>query len=74
MRGLRRRVRQTIEVSTGGERHTFERFECAVHALAPTAGQCGCRILGYGVEAGGAFYCGAHCAHRAGVEAAQDRV
>lgn len=65
---------KTIQVTVGGESHTFDSFECAVHALAPTCGQCGCRILGHGVEAEGAYYCGAHCAHRAGVAAAQDRV
>jgi hypothetical protein len=65
---------KAIEVSTGGERHTFDCFECAIHALAPVCAGCGVRVIGHGVEAQGSVYCGAHCAHSAGVAAAQDRV
>jgi hypothetical protein len=48
---------------------TFDSFECAIHAMAPTCSHCGCKIVGHGVEAGGAvFYC-AHCAdHRSGLK------
>jgi hypothetical protein len=65
---------KTIEIVIAEERHVFDSFECAIHALAPTCDDCGCRIIGHGVEAAGAFYCCAHCAHGAGVAAAQDRV
>lgn len=54
--------------------YTFDSFECAVHALAPTCAHCGCRILGHGVEARGSIYCCAHCASRMGVEELRDRV
>lgn len=60
-------------ISSDGE-HVFDSFECAIHALAPQCAQCGLRIIGHGVEADGSFYCCAHCAHRAGVAAATDRV
>ena len=65
---------KTMEVAVAGERHVFDSFECAIQALAPTCDHCDCRIIGHGVEADGAFYCCAHCAHQAGVNAVQDRV
>ena len=65
---------KAMEVRIGGEAHTFDSFECAVHALAPECEHCGCKIIGHGVEAEGHFYCCGHCAHKAGVEAIHDRV
>ena len=53
--------------------YTFDSFECAVQALAPTCSHCGCRILGHGVEADGAIYCCAHCASQQGVRQVRDR-
>ena len=41
---------KAFEVSMAGERHTFDCFECAIHALAPTCAHCGCRVIGHGVE------------------------
>jgi hypothetical protein len=64
---------KSFELLTGDGRHVFDSFECAIHALAPSCEQCGCRIVGHGVEADGSFYCGAHCAHTGGVPGAQDR-
>jgi hypothetical protein len=64
---------KTMDVIVGGEAHVFDSFECAIHALAPPCAQCGCRIIGHGVEAAGAFYCCAHCAHEAGVTSISDR-
>jgi hypothetical protein len=57
-----------------GEEHTFDSFECAIHALAPTCRHCGCRIIGHDVEIDGVFYCCAHCARADGVEGLDDRV
>ncbi len=54
--------------------HTFDSFECAVHALAPVCEHCGCKVIGHGVEADGSFYCCAHCAGAAGVSGVADRV
>jgi len=65
---------KAFEVVTGEERHMFDCFECAIHRLAPRCETCGVPIVGHGVEAGGEYYCGAHCASRSGVEAAVDRV
>ncbi len=61
----------TIEV--GAERHVFDSFECAIHALAPTCEHCRCRVVGHGVEAKGHFYCCAHCARASGSEEIVDR-
>lgn len=58
----------------GGDPHTFDSFECAIHALAPECAHCSCKIIGHGVEAGGAFYCCAHCAGQSGVAELRDRV
>ena len=63
-----------IEVVKEGESHFFDCFECAIHALAPECEHCGCKIIGHGVEADGAFYCSAHCANKEGVAAVHDRV
>jgi hypothetical protein len=63
-----------IEVSVaGGESHTFDSFECAIHALAPTCAHCGCRIVGHGVQEGEAVYCCANCARESGAEGLRDR-
>ncbi len=63
----------SVRPADGTER-TFDSFECAIHALAPTCAHCGCRIIGHGLEANGTFYCCAHCAEQKGVTALQDRV
>ncbi len=61
-------------VSSDGTTRTFDSFECAIHAVAPSCSHCGCRVVGHGVEAGGEIFCCAHCAGRAGVEGVKDRV
>ena len=57
----------------GQDARTFDSFECAISILAPACAQCGVRIVGHGVEAGGTMYCCAHCAGRAGVGGVADR-
>ena len=64
---------KSFDVISAGKRHTFDSLECAIHALAPPCEHCGCRIIGHGVEADGAFYCCANCAQHAGVTSVQDR-
>ena len=64
---------KAFQVLIGDVSHTFDSFECAIQALAPECGHCGCRIIGHGVEAQGEMYCCANCAHQAGVRALQDR-
>lgn len=65
---------KSFEVIRGDKTHTFDSFECAIHALAPTCDHCGCRIIGHGIESDDRFFCCAHCAEESGVSAAVDRV
>lgn len=65
---------KTIEVHKDGEEHVFDSFECAIHALAPACENCGCRIIGHGVEATGSIFCCASCAEKSGVSGVADRV
>ncbi len=53
--------------------HTFDSFECAVHALAPACSHCGCKILGHGLETDGTMFCCAHCASESGATGLSDR-
>jgi hypothetical protein len=41
--------------------------------LAPVCAHCGCKIIGHGMEAKGAFYCCAYCAGQHGVQELKDR-
>jgi len=65
---------KTMEILVNGISHYFDSFECAIHALAPECAHCGCKIIGHGVEAGGDFFCCAHCASEKGVVGMHDRV
>jgi hypothetical protein len=62
-----------MEIVVNGISHYFDSFECAIHALAPVCDQCGVRVIGHGMEAGGVVFCCAHCAAKAGVESVKDR-
>lgn len=64
---------KAFTVTMDGKQHTFDSFECAIHALAPTCAHCGCRIVGHGVESNGAMFCCARCAEHAGVHGLRDR-
>lgn len=64
---------KTFDVVMDGKHHTFDSFECAIHALAPTCPHCNCRIIGHGVESNGDIYCCAHCAEKEGVTGLVDR-
>src|SRR3569832_234619 len=61
-----------FQVVTAGVTHTFDSFESAIHKLAPVCAQCGCKIIGHGIEANGTFYCCAQCAHIEGALAIVD--
>ncbi|HEX2104244.1 MAG TPA: hypothetical protein VHF51_11370 [Solirubrobacteraceae bacterium] len=65
---------KALTIQHGGESHTFDSFECAIHAMAPACEHCGVKVIGHGVEADGRFFCCAHCAERSGVSGATDRV
>ncbi|MBO8191908.1 hypothetical protein ITI46_09525 [Streptomyces oryzae] len=56
----------TFEVRAAGQVHVFDCLECAAHKMAPVCENCGCRILGHGMESQGHYYCCAHCARAQG--------
>ena len=64
---------KAFEVLLHGRTHTFDCFECAIHALAPVCTHCKVRVVGHGVEAAGHVYCSAHCAEAHGVRGLVDR-
>lgn len=68
------RYDKAFAVEIQGERHVYDCFECAIHALAPRCGHCGCAVIGHGVEADETVFCCAHCAHEQGVALVRDRV
>lgn len=65
---------KSFEVIKNGSRHTFDCFECAIHALAPECENCGVRVIGHGMEDDGTVYCCAHCAEQEGITAFEDRI
>jgi hypothetical protein len=65
---------KAFQVTMGSTTHTFDSFECAIHALAPTCKNCGIRIVGHGLEKEGTFFCCEHCAEMVGVTGLRDRV
>jgi hypothetical protein len=64
---------KAFTVTLAGATHTYDSFECAIHALAPACAHCHCRVVGHGVEKGGTVYCCAHCAKHAGASGLKDR-
>ncbi len=64
---------KSFQVITAGFTHTFDSFECTIHALAPICEHCGCKIIGHGVETDGHFFCCVNCAHEKGAVRVQDR-
>ncbi len=65
---------KTFQVIANGRKGTFDSFECAIHAMAPTCAHCGCKVVGHGIEANSDIFCCAHCAKHAGVTGARDRI
>lgn len=64
---------KAFEIRTTDATQTFDSFECAIHALAPTCAHCRCRVIGHGVEADGNIFCCVHCANHEGVKSLRDR-
>jgi len=62
-----------FQITKDGESHTFDSFECAIQAMAPSCNHCGLRILGHGVEDEGRIFCCAHCASAEGSQQLRDR-
>ena len=61
-----------FQVTQRGRTMTFDSFECAIHAMAPSCAHCNCRVVGHGVEARGKIYCCANCARQEGVKVLRD--
>jgi len=64
---------KSFTLTIAGKTHTFDSFECAITTVAPVCEHCKCRIIGHGMEAGGRYFCCAHCAHMAGAMSLKDR-
>ena len=64
---------KSFTVTAGGRSHTFDSFECAIHALAPKCAHRGCKVVGHGVEKDGTVYCCVHCARHEGISGLKDR-
>jgi hypothetical protein len=64
---------KTFDVNMQGSTHTFDSFECAIHALAPVCTRCGCKVIGHGVEKDNRIFCCANCAEMVGVTQLRDR-
>ena len=64
---------KSFQVISAGKTMTFDAFECAIHALAPTCDHCQCRIVGHGLEADGKMFCCANCARHTGETELKDR-
>ena len=64
---------KTFQVTLNGSTHTFDSFECAIQALAPTCANCGTHVVGHGVEKDDEIFCCAHCAKQEGISELRDR-
>ncbi len=64
---------KSFTVTMAGVTGTYDAFECAIHAVAPSCASCGCKIVGHGVEGDGRIFCCAACANKAGVRGLHDR-
>lgn len=64
---------KSFEVILAGQKHVFDSFECAIHALAPQCDHCGCRVVGHGIQAGDRVFCCGSCAAQAGIRGIRDR-
>jgi hypothetical protein len=53
--------------------YTEDQTVPAIHRMAPACEHCGCTVIGHGVQAGGRFFCCAHCARAAGARGALRR-
>lgn len=63
-----------FEVRMNGSAHIFDSFECAIQALAPRCANCGCRIIGHGMQVEEVHYCCAHCARQNDIRSLEDNV
>jgi hypothetical protein len=64
---------KSFQIIMANKTHTFDSFECAIHALAPVCAHCGCKIVGHGVESTPNIFCCVNCSKMGGVEGLKDR-
>jgi Rieske Fe-S protein len=64
---------KAFTITQAGQVHTFDSFECAINALAPVCGHCGCKVIGHGVEHDGQIFCCANCANHMAATTLRDR-
>jgi phage terminase large subunit GpA-like protein len=64
---------KSFQVVMNDSSRTFDSFECAIQALAPTCAHCKCRVIGHGVEQDNRIFCCAHCANQSGATQVRDR-
>ena len=64
---------KAFKILIGDQTRTFDCFECAIHALAPSCEHCDVRIVGHGLQKGERMFCCAHCASQEGVTELADR-
>jgi hypothetical protein len=64
---------KAFQVIKDGITHTYDSFECAIHALAPICSACGIKIIGHGLEKDATYFCCDHCAEKLGVSELRDR-
>jgi hypothetical protein len=64
---------KTFQIVMNGQSHTYDSFECAINALAPTCPVCGTHVVGHGVEKEDRIFCCAHCAQKDGATGLRDR-
>ena len=64
---------KSFDVVAAGAKHTFDSFECTIHALAPVCAHCGCSVIGHGTEVSGEFFCCVNCARQATSADVKDR-
>jgi hypothetical protein len=65
---------KAFTIKMAGRSYTFDSFECAIHALAPTCAHCRCKVIGHGVEQDDVVFCSERCAEHAGVVGLYDRI
>jgi Rieske Fe-S protein len=54
-----------LQITQDGRMGTFDSFECAIHAMAPTCAHCGCKVIGHGHEERGQIFCCRQCSQHA---------
>ena len=64
---------KSFQIVANGQRRTFDSFECAIQAMAPSCAHCRCRVIGHGVEKDNTIFCCVHCANQYGAVGLRDR-